>query len=202
MIHRTLLLSLLAAAVFCSSTNASTIIVDSVTGADNRAAMVAAAGQTFTTGVLGTDNRLSSISILGDPGGAANTSTVSAELRLDTDGDFTTWDPGTLVASSTNSQVIAASNTLFTFNFSNELLSDNTVYVLSFSDGIGNHVAFRSALNSGGDSLANGALFSGGVQPFGGAYDASIQVVGVPEVSTLGLLIIAGLGVSIRRRRR
>lgn len=198
---RFLVFSLCVASALYSSTHASTVIVDSVTGADNRAAMTKDAGQTFTTGVLGTDNRLSLISILGDSGGAGNAATVTAELRLDTDGNFTTWDPGALVATSTNSLVIASSNELFTFNFSNELLSDNTVYVLSFTDGTDDHVAFRSALNSGGDSLADGALFSAGVQPFGGAYDASIQVVAVPELSTLGLIAIAGLGLSLRRRR-
>lgn len=202
MIKNTYIFSLLTVASFITSGNASVIIVDTVTGTDNRATMSAAAGQTFTTGLLGTDNLLSTISIHGDSGGSANGATVSAQLWLDTDGNFATWDPGTLIATSTNSQVIAAQDVLFTFNFSNETLSDNTVYVLSFTDGTTNHVAFRSDLNSAAGSLSDGALFSGGVQPFGGAYDASILVVAVPEASTMGLLTLVGLGFSALRRRR
>ncbi len=188
-------------AAFAAMTASAGIIVDSITGADNRAYMSPAAGQTFTVGTLGTGNELSSITILGSSGGGGNLAVVSATLWTDTDGDFGTWDPGTLVATSVNSQEITGTDTEFTFNFSNEILSDSTVYILSFNDGTSDHVAFRSALNSGGDSLADGAVFSAGAQPFGGAYDASIRVTTIPEPATLGMVAAFGGAILFIRRK-
>jgi hypothetical protein len=129
---------------------------------------------------------------------------VQARLFLDTDGDFETWDPGALVATSTTSQVIAATDTLFTFNFSNETLSDNTVYVLSFYDGISDHVAFASDVNSTGSAISDGALFSSANQPFAGLYDAAIRVTttSVPEVSSLVLGALAGMAAFMGLRHR
>lgn len=201
MTKHTVATSLLLTAALSTSASAVTI-VDTITGSNNRATMSQDAGQTFTTGVLGTEDLLSTIAILGDSGGTANPVTVSAQLWLDTDGDFQTWDPGALVATSTNSQVISATNVVFTFNFSNEVLSDNTVYVLSFTDGSNSHVGFRSDVSNSATAISDGALFSSGAQPFGGGFDAAIQVVTVPEVSSLGLLAFAGLGTTLLRRRR
>jgi hypothetical protein len=195
------ILALLSSAVV-STTAHGAVIIDTITGSNNRATMSGEAGQTFTTSTLGLDNLLSTIAILGDSGGAANGATVSAQLRLDTDGDFQTWDPGALVATSTNSLVISATDTIFTFNFNNEVLLDNTVYVLSFTDGSTNHVSFRSDVQDTATSLSDGALFSGGTQPFGGGFDAAIQVDVVPEPSTTGLLALAGISVAFLRRRR
>jgi hypothetical protein len=185
----------------CLTANAG-LIVDTITGSNNRATMDADAGQTFTTGTLGVENLLSEIIILGDSGGSASGATVSAQLWIDTDQDFGTWDPGTLVATSTNSQVITATDVNFTFNFSNEALSDNIVYVLSFTDGIDSHVSFRSDVQNSPTALSDGALFSGGAQPFGGAYDAAIQVVTVPEPSAFALLAgLTGFAYIMLRRR-
>ncbi|WP_235203478.1 PEP-CTERM sorting domain-containing protein [Sulfuriroseicoccus oceanibius] len=200
---KTLLKTAAAIALTAGAANAATII--DITPGDNRANMSQDAGQTFTTGVLGAESFLSEIGIFGDSNGTASSSVVTAQLWIDTDQDFGTWDPGALVATSTNSQAIAAADQLFTFTFSGEALSDNTVYVLSFTDGTNNHVAFRSDLTSGGGSLADGALFSSGAQPFGGAYDASIKVVtttqAVPEPSSAALLGLGGLALILRRRK-
>lgn len=176
------------------------VIVDSITGADNKATMNAEAGQTFTTGTLGTENKLEKIEVLGASGSAGNSSSVSARLWVDSDQDFGSWGVGDLVATSANSQVITGTDTTFTFNFSNEVLSDDTVYVLSFYDGSSDHVQFRSALNSGADSLSDGALFASGSQPFSGAFDATIRVSTIPEPATLGLFGLLGSAYLIRRR--
>ena len=79
------------------------IVVDTLP-ANNRANLTAEAGQTFTTGLLGAEHSLLAIEIE-----SASTGNVSdpqgpfvLEVWTDTDGDFATWDPGTLVASSLN----------------------------------------------------------------------------------------------------
>ena len=194
-------LATLAAASVLNA-NATTVIVDT-TPANNQANLTKAAGQTFTTATLGTDNLLSSVDVMGPQGGATAT-VYTAEIWTDTDGNFATWDPGVLVAASTNSIAIDTDNTLHTFDFSNPSLSDSTVYVVSFNDGGTNHAGFRSGLtNEAADTIADGALFSAGIQPFGGAFDMSMQITttGIPEPSSITLLGLAGLGI-LRRRRK
>jgi len=173
---------------------------------NNQANMTSQAGQTFTTPTLGVENLLSTIAVntrnafsTGDPTGP-----FTLKLFVDTDGDYTTWDPGTLVATSTNSAALTpALRTLVTYTFSNEPLSSSTVYAVSFNDGSNDHAAFGSSVtNAGGVALTSGALFSGGTQPFGGAYDMAFQVVTVPEPGTLAAIGLAALSAAGWYRRR
>lgn len=154
-------------------------VVDT-TPANDQANLAAEAGQTFTTQALGADNKLTSIAVTtaSNIGGNDPTGPFTLKLYVDTDGDALTWDPGALVATSTNSATLTpAGNSLVTFNFSGEELDDNTVYVVSFSTEEDDHVAFRAGLtNAAGVAIADGALFSNGAQPFGGAFDLSFIV--------------------------
>jgi autotransporter-associated beta strand protein len=165
---------LFACAATTFAAHAVTNIVNS-TPANNQAALSSQAGQTFTTPVLGSDNRLSSITLRG-PSSGSNATVYTMKVWVDTDGNFATWNPGTLVATSTNSLTITnGGNSVFTF--SEELLSSGTVYAFSLSTGGSDHVAFRPGLtNAAGVALTNGAVFSAGAQPFSGAFDASFIV--------------------------
>ena len=199
------LLAVTATLSLASATRAA-IIIDT-TPANNRANMDAQAGQTFTTGALGTDNLLDSITIITASliSGTDPVGPFTLKLFTDTDGDFETWDPGTEVAASTNTASLTpAGNQPVTFNFALETLSDNTVYVMSFNNGTSDHAAFRAGItNAAGVVLTDGALFSSGTQPFGGAYDVSFQVNAVPEPATaaLALLPLATAAAFLRRRQ-
>jgi hypothetical protein len=198
------LLAFTATLSLASATQAA-IIIDT-TPANNRANMSTQAGQTFTTGTLGTDNLLDSITIItaslvgaGDPIGP-----FTLKLFTDTDGNFATWDPGTEVAASTNSASLPAGNQSVTFNFALDTLSDSTVYVMSFNNGTSDHAAFRAGItNAAGVVLTDGALFSSGTQPFAGTYDLSFQVNAVPEPATasLALLPLVTAAAFLRRRQ-
>ncbi len=183
-----------------------TLIIDT-TPANNQANMSAQAGQTFTTGTLGTNNRLDSITVItaNTIGGSDPVGPFTLNLYTNNNA-FTSWAPGSLIAASTNTASLSpAGNASITFNFGLESLSDNTVYALSFSNGSGDHVGFRAGLtNAAGVVLTDGALFSGGTQPFSGAYDLSFQVNAVPEpaVSTLVLLPLAAGAAALLSRRR
>ncbi len=157
------------------------LTVVNTTPPNDRANVSSQAGQTFTTPVLGAENKLDTVTVItasdlpaGSPSGP-----FTLKVFTDTDGNFSTWDPGIQVAASTNTASLTpAGNVQVTFNFSGELLADNTVYVLSFNDGTNDHAGFRAGLtNTGGVAITNGALFSGGAQPFGGAFDMSCIVV-------------------------
>jgi hypothetical protein len=196
------LLAFTATLSLASATQAA-IIIDT-TPANNRANMSTQAGQTFTTGTLGTDNLLDSITIItaslvgaGDPIGP-----FTLKLFTDTDGNFATWDPGTEVAASTNSASLPAGNQSVTFNFALDTLSDSTVYAMSFSSGGSDNVAFRAGLTNA-NTISNGALFSSGTQPFAGTYDLSFQVNAVPEPATasLALLPLVTAAAFLRRRQ-
>lgn len=166
---------------------ASAVDIIDTTPPNNQAGLVQEAGQTFTTGTLGEDNQLESITIITPStiGGADPVGPFTLKLFTDTDGDFSTWDPGTEVAVSTNTASLApAGNLAVQFDFSGEVLSDNTVYVFSFNNATNDHAPFRAALtNAGGVAITDGALFSAGAQPFGGAFDVSFVVstnAGIP----------------------
>jgi hypothetical protein len=196
------LLAVTATLSLASATQAA-IIIDT-TPANNQANLAAPAGQTFTTATLGTNNLLDSITIItaSTVGGGDPIGPFTLKLFTDTDGNFTTWDPGTEVAASTNSASLPAGNQSVTFNFALETLSDSTVYAMSFSSGGSDNVAFRAGLTNA-NTISNGALFSSGTQPFAGTYDLSFQVNAVPEPATasLALLPLVTAAAFLRRRQ-
>jgi len=196
------LLAVTATLSLASATQAA-IIIDT-TPANNQANLAAPAGQTFTTATLGTNNLLDSITIItaSTVGGGDPIGPFTLKLFTDNDNDFTTWDPGTEVAASTNSASLPAGNQSVTFNFALETLSDSTVYAMSFSSGGSDNVAFRAGLTNA-NTISNGALFSSGTQPFAGTYDLSFQVNAVPEPATasLALLPLVTAAAFLRRRQ-
>ncbi len=194
--------TLAALAATTLAANAATTIVN--TGnANNQGDLLTAAGQTFTTGILGTDSMLSMVSVQGPQSlrNPLSPNTYTAKVWLDTDGDATTWDPGTLVATSTNSGSFDTVDAFVTFNFSNEQLNDNTVYVLSFTNGTDDHAAFRAGVTNAGSGYAGGAVFQNGSPAYGGSYDLAMQVTTVPEPSSAALLGLGGLALILRRRK-
>ncbi|QQL44942.1 PEP-CTERM sorting domain-containing protein [Sulfuriroseicoccus oceanibius] len=196
-----------AAAIGLTVSVANAAIILDTSPANDRADLSTQAGQTFTlTTGDGLDQALNSIVVFG-PSDAGNAGLTTVEYTLkvwtDLDGNFSTWDPGQLVAESTNTSTIAQNGT-GTFNFSQEVLQQGEVYAFSFTTGSGDHQAFRPGLtNVDGIRLTDGALFSGGTQPFGGAYDASFQIdaTKVPEPSSAALLGLGGLALILRRRK-
>lgn len=124
---------------------------------NNQAEFTAPAGQTFRTGTLGPDTKLVSIAVAG-PSTNASATVQTLKIWIDGDNDASTWDPGALVATSTNSSPLNG-NVNNVFNFSGEELSDNTVYVLSFNDGTVDHAAFRAGLTNAAGSVIEGGLF-------------------------------------------
>jgi hypothetical protein len=193
--------------------NADLIVADS-TPANDRADLQPAAGQTFTTGVLGENNLLLSIEIQGPrdaPGATHPLGPFYLEVWTDTDGDFQTWDPGTLVGASLEANSIQVGDgvnpgPLSMWTFDRPTLADNAVYAFTYTapDGSGTLVAARMGLtNVEGIRLEDGALFSGGVQPFGGVYDTSMRITTtvIPEPSAALLLLAGGAGLAALRRR-
>ncbi|MFM6537133.1 MAG: Calx-beta domain-containing protein, partial [Microcystis panniformis] len=116
-------------------------------------------GQTFSTGTLGTNDRLTSISIVG-PTSEATSDSFTLKVWENND-NFNTFAPGTLVATSTNSTSIP-NNGQAVFNFSGPQLNPNKVYLFSLTDANGNdHAGFRSRItNVSGNRLEDGRLFS------------------------------------------
>ncbi|XGB41526.1 MAG: cadherin domain-containing protein [Nodosilinea sp. LVE1205-7] len=116
-------------------------------------------GQTFTTADLGNTDRLTSISIQG-PSDSSTGAVYTLKVYENT-GAFTSFSPGTLVATSTNTASLP-NNTRSTFSFSGETLQSNKVYLFSLTDSSGNnHVGFRgSVTNAAATTLADGQLFS------------------------------------------
>ena len=116
-------------------------------------------GQTFSTGTLGTNDRLTSISIFG-PNSSASPASFTLKV-WENNGNFNTFAPDTLVATSTNSASIPQ-NGQAVFNFSGQQLNPNKVYLFSLTDANGNnHAGFRSRVtNATGSRLEDGRLFS------------------------------------------
>jgi fibronectin-binding autotransporter adhesin len=172
---------IVATALFGSALSSYALTVVDTTPPNNKANMSAQAGQTFTTGTLGADNNLDTVTVITADavGGSDPVGPFTLKIFTDTDGDPSTWDPGTEVAASTNTASLSpGGNVPVVFTFNGELLSDSTVYALSFNDGSSDHAGFRAGLtNAGGVAITDGALFSGGSQPFGGAFDVSFVLV-------------------------
>ncbi len=197
-------IAILAASALGAS--ASTVVVSVPRGANgDQADFKVNSGQTFTTGLLGTDTLLSSIDLVGP-----NTSTAvsrgpfTVKIWTDLDGDATTWDPGLEVAASDNTVTIPIANASVTANFSSGILADNTVYLMSFSAGGSDHVAFRMGLSAPGGTGplgSTGKLFDNMGNPgFGDNRELAFTVNSVPEPATV-LLGSLGLLALLRRRR-
>lgn len=164
-------------------------ILDPETAADNQANLTAAAGQSFMTGTLGVSNTLSNIEIQAASSGTSGTLTYLAVYE-DADGDTTTWGLGALVAVSTDANALATSSEVVSWHFSDEVLSDNTAYVFTFTSDAAGAVLqnFRVGLESNANSASDGGaighvageVFSDGLIPFGGAFDIAAAVNAPP----------------------
>ncbi len=196
-----LLLPLSASLCVAAPGFAATTIIDTKPP-NNQANLSTSAGQSFTTPVMGSDNLLTTITVITASSIVASDPTGPFTMKVWTNGGsgFGTWNPTATVATSTNTASLTpAGNQAIVFNFSGEALSDNTVYIFSFSDGANDHVGFRSALTNA-NGIADGALFSAGSQPFSGAFDVSFQLAVVPEPAAA---LLGGLGfLALLRRRR
>ncbi len=155
---------------FAGSANAE-IIVDSLLGNDR--ANLNTAGQTFTVNGLGGETGLASIDVEG-PLDHVREDLVAVEIWTDTDGDHATWDPGTLLGTSTTAQLFLSE--VSSFYFHNVEFSENTVYALLFTNEEGGEgVISRFGLNNA-TALSDGTLFQQGETVFGDAYDAALQI--------------------------
>jgi len=184
---------------FLSTQTIADIVVDTLP-ANNQANLNADAGQTFTTGAL-TLKGLGTIEIEGPQSGASGT-VFGLELWTDTDQNHSTWDPGTLLATATNTSAFS-NGTITTFNFSGEALADNTVYGFTYTDGAGNRILARMGLTNA-NAISNGTLFGGGSQQFGDAFDTAMRITtirAIPEPSSIALIGVGLLGLVVRRRR-
>ena len=165
------------------------------------------AGQTFTSGALGIETLLSSVDLImpNTTGGADPNGPFTVEIWTDLDNDATTFDPGALVAASDNQITIVGGNVTLTANFSSGLLTDNTVYLLSFNDGVDSHSSFRMGLTTDNNPLGStGKLFQNGGDPaFGDNREIAFTVTttAVPEPSSAALLGLGTLALIMRRRR-
>ena len=159
------------------------------------------AAWTFTTGVLGVDNKLQSIGLEGRQSGQ-NANVYTLELWSNPANNSATLDIANAVklATSTNSTALSI-NTVGVFTFSPLTLTDNQVYtvrVLGTTPGFGLVGVTSTNLVPNSRMFSNGALVFGGTAPNG--IDASFNVVTVPEPSAA---LLGGLGMlALLRRRR
>lgn len=203
-----LLSTLLAIAVTTAMASAATVVVSVPRGGSgDQANFRVNSGQTFTTGALGADTLLSSITFVGPSAvvGSDPLGPFTVKIWVDTDGDATTWDPGSLVAASTQTITLAGDNTSVTASFNSGILSDETVYLISFSSGGNDHVAFRMGLSTSeptGPLGNSGKLFDNMGSPgFGDNRELAFTVTTIPEPASM-LLSGIGLLALFRRQRR
>ncbi len=159
-------------------------ILNPATPSGDRANLTAPSGQTFLTGTLGTSNQLSIIDIQAADSGVSGELTYLAVYE-DADGDTTTWGLGDLWAVSTDAHALDTANEVVSWHFSDEILSDNTAYVFTFtSDAAGTTLQdFRVGLESNANSASgsatgylDGEVFSAGTIAFSGAYDIAAAI--------------------------
>lgn len=177
------------AVAFVAMTASAAVIIDTgepVGGGQGN--LNAPCGQTFTTGSLGGETGLSTISIWG-PATGATADAITLEIYEDADGDFETWGLGSTLLGTSDTQTFTADANTFTFS-DPPVLSDNTVYVIVITDGNGNAIAGRWGFTNDGDALSDGALFSGAAQPFGGAYDSAMQITTIAVAPSIKVDLI------------
>ncbi len=184
-------------------------------GSGDQANMTTLAGQTFTTGSLGSNTRLSSIALVGpatiSQGDIGNGFTGPFRVRVwNWTADAETWAPGTLLAESDNLVTILDGDQTVVANFSSGLLADNTVYGFSFTNESNvDHASFRMGLtastgagNTGGPLGASGKLFHNGGNPsFGDNRELAFTVTSIPEPTSLAVMGMGTLLMASRRRR-
>ena len=183
-------------------------VITTTLPANNQANLTADAGQTFTTGSLYNERILDTIEIANPATGSGSLlGPFILELWTDTDGNYATWDPNTLVASSINTGTFTAgSSTPLSFQFPATRLSDGAVYAFTYTDpsNPGTRLSARVGLTNA-STIPNGTVFSAGNEVFGGAFDTAFRVnaysVSVPEPSTLTFLIVGLCFVKGARRK-
>jgi len=180
-------------------------ILDSGTQSQDRANLASDGGQTFTTGTL-TDNQLSTIKIQA-PRDTLNSTAFYIAVYNDVDQNDATWDKGSLVGVSTTAVGFSALNSVETWTFSNEVLSDNTVYGYMLTTDAAGTIALNGMRvgfeNNGGVGSGGGHAISGGTA-FGGSgstWDVATTVTTIPEPATLGMVVAFGGGILFIRRK-
>ena len=91
-------------------------------------------GQSFKTGVLGSNSTLSNIVFKSAHDTRDGKENFKLTLRIyeDTSGDENDWNQGSLLASSKQQTIVGGSSTLYSFEFGSLKLKDNTVYLVEF----------------------------------------------------------------------
>lgn len=165
---------------------------------------------TFTTPALGGVNTLASIGVEGrNSGTGSNGSTLTLELWSNPAQDSNGLDTAnaTLIATSTNSSLLALGDVVTDFLFTGVTLADNTVYSVHVVDTGGSNAPGIGMVGSATtDALVGSRVFSNNAPPSfnnqaaPNGFDVSFRVATVPEPSSAVLL---GLGaLSLMRRRR
>ena len=191
------------------SAAADLIIFDTLTTpVEDQANLLMPTAQTFTTPVdLAGSNRLATIEIAGPA--VSGTSSLTYALQIwKWDAAHDSYVPGAALGESTVVTIEPGTTGIFDFSPLNIRLDASTVYGILFTDGAGNPENPRLGLTQGNDGVgaAGGTLFSQGIVPFGGNYDAAARITTVvpePASLVLGLIgcLLGHLLVAKRRRR-
>ena len=168
-------------------------------------------GQRFTTPVLGSENKLSTVilkSATFNEGITAANYTASLSVFLDSNNNPSDWNPSGSALASSDSQLVNpavdGAGTLYTFSFASlPTLSDNTVYLMEIVRSGGSTTRLAFGTDPGGTGTSGGQAFRG-VSGSGGILlngnDFGLEIVTVPEPAFLpwaGLAI--GLAAVSRR---
>jgi MYXO-CTERM domain-containing protein len=195
--------------------NAATVIDTTYSGSysieDRGSFSLTNTGQTFTTGSLGSETTLATIQLQQprDYTGSSSGDNITVELWTDTDGNHTTWDPGTKLGSFTSSSATFNSSLVisdFSFAGSGITLSDTTVYAIRYlsddasGDGLLRFAVTKDSASPGtSGTYKEGTLFSGSTIPFSNGWDSGFSVTTVPEPSAA---LLGGFGLLALLRRR